>query len=318
MLSRLIRRRAEAARRDIVAAPAQAAPDLPCFTQGELAMAIDAGEIIPYYQPIVRLPSTEIAKFEVLARWRHPRLGLLKADTFIPAAVEMGLASKLTMSLLRQVGIDSESWPSWCRFALNISADQLRALIDIITAQHADWRQLLVLDRLDVELTNNAVLRDRELVRELIDVLHAHGARAGLDNFGNGLSNLSLLRDLAFDSLKISSSFIHAVLDEPRAEACLVAMLWLGHSLGMDMVAEGVTRQEEADRLVQLGCNFAQGFLFARPMPAREVGLLFGAGGSGSTHRRQGVEFLIDRPVMLAPLWPQFGEFHWGRVAAVA
>lgn len=237
----------------------------------ELSQAISNGEIIPWYQPIVRLPDATIAKFEVLARWQHPKLGLLEPEDFIPLAEELGLAGYLSMALLRKVAIDLLDWPEWCRFAINASAGQLRELISFVRDQPGDWQRHMDLSRLDVEITETALIRDRDMVRELIEVLHEHGARAGLDNFGSGFSNFFHLREMPFDNIKIGKTFISDMLNDPRAESCVLAMIWLGHGLGIDMVADGVENAEIADRLAQMGCHFAQGFLYAHPAPAGEV-----------------------------------------------
>jgi diguanylate cyclase (GGDEF)-like protein len=237
----------------------------------EISAAIESGQIIPYYQPIVRLPAGEIAKFEVLARWEHPKLGLLLPDQFIPLAEELGLSGQVSMSLLRQVALDSTNMPDWCRFAINVSAGQVRELISFVSNQPGDWQRRMDLSRLDVEITENALLRDRDMARELIDTLHEHGARAGLDNFGSGYSNFSHLRDMPFDSMKIGKGFIMNLLEDPRAEACVLAMLWLGHGLGIDMVADGVETEQTASRLAEMGCHFAQGFLYAHPVGAAGV-----------------------------------------------
>jgi diguanylate cyclase (GGDEF)-like protein len=241
----------------------------------ELSQAIETGQIIPFYQPIVSLPNNTIAKFEVLARWSHPTLGMLEPDDFIPMAEELGLAGYLTMALLRQVALDLREWPDWTRFAINASAAQLRELISFVRDQPGDWQRRMDLSRLDVELTETALMRDRNMVRELIDVLHAHGARVGLDNFGSGYANFFHLRELPFDTIKIGKPFISAMLHDTRAESCVLAMIWLGHGLGIEMVADGVETQEMSDRLAKIGCHYAQGFLYAHPAPAAEVaGLL--------------------------------------------
>jgi len=241
----------------------------------ELCHAIEGGQIIPWYQPIVALPSGTIAKFEVLARWQHPKLGILEPDVFIPLAEELGLSGYLSMALLRRVALDLVAWPDWCRFAINASAGQLRELISFVKNQPGDWQRRMDLSRLDVEVTETALTRDRSLVRELIDVLHEHGARAGLDNFGSGYSNFFHLRELPFDTIKIGKSFISEMLIDGRAESCVLAMIWLGHGLGIDMVADGVENAEIAERLAKMGCHFAQGFHYAHPVPAEDVaGLL--------------------------------------------
>jgi diguanylate cyclase (GGDEF)-like protein len=236
-----------------------------------LSSAIDAGEIVPYYQSIVRLPEGGIARFEVLARWKHSKLAVLNPDQFIPLAEELGLTGRISMALLRQVALDTQDWPQWCRLAINVSAGQLRDLIGFFREQPGDWQRRMDLSRLDVEITEPALVRDRAMVRELIEALHRHGARAVLDNFGCGYSNLFHLRDMDFDSIKIGKGFVTALLDDPRAEACVTAMLSLGHGLNIDMVADGVENHAIAERLSQLGCNFAQGFLYAHPGPAFEA-----------------------------------------------
>jgi EAL domain-containing protein (putative c-di-GMP-specific phosphodiesterase class I) len=237
----------------------------------ELSHAIENGLIIPYYQPIVTLPANTVSKFEVLARWNHPTLGMLEPEHFIPLAEEVGLSGVLSMALLKQVAIDMQAWPDHCRFAINASAGQLRELITFVRDQPGDWQRRMDISRLDVEMTENALMRDRKLVAELIDVLHANGARAGLDNFGNGFSNFFHLRELNFDTLKIGKNFIADMLTDPRAESCVMAMMWLSHGLGIQMIADGVENGDVAARLAKMGCHFAQGFHYAHPVPADEV-----------------------------------------------
>ncbi len=237
----------------------------------ELSQAIENGLIIPYYQPIVTLPSNTISKFEVLARWDHPTLGLLEPEHFIPLAEEVGLSGVISMALLRQVAIDMQSWPGDCRFAINASAGQLRELITFVRDQPGDWQRRMDISRLDVEMTETALMRDRKLVAELIDVLHANGARAGLDNFGNGYSNFFHLRELPFDTLKIAKNFISDMLTDERAESCVMAMMWLSHGLGIQIIADGVENADVAARLAKMGCNFAQGFHYSHPVPASDV-----------------------------------------------
>ncbi len=239
--------------------------------RNQLARAIERGEIVPYYQPIVRLANGAVAKFEVLARWNHPELGLLEPASFIPAAEDLGILGPLSMALLRQVAVDAIELPTGFRFAINVSSGQLREFISFVRDQPGDWQRRMDLTRLDVELTEDALTRDRDLARELIDVLHLNGARAGLDNFGTGYANFFHLRQMEFDFIKIGKEFIGELLDDTRAESCVMAMLWLGHGLGIDMVADGVETRAVAERLAKMGCHFAQGFLYSKPMPAKEV-----------------------------------------------
>ncbi len=244
-------------------------------TRRELQRAIEAGQIVPYYQPIVRLPGAEIAKFEILARWLHPQLGILLPEQFISLADEMGLAGQISMSLLRQVAADTQDWPAWCRYAINVSPGQVRELIGLLSVQPGAWQRRMDLSRLEVEISEAALTQDRALCRELIDVLHEQGARAVLDDFGSA-SNFFHLRDMPFDAIKIGKTFVQTLAQDPRAEACVMSMLWLGLGLGIDIVADGVETPEVAERLAALGCTYAQGFLYARPESAQSAAKLLG------------------------------------------
>jgi EAL domain-containing protein (putative c-di-GMP-specific phosphodiesterase class I) len=246
-----------------------------------MVRGIEAGQFVPYYQPIVRLPNVaggtaSIAKFEILARWNHPELGVLAPSQFISLADDLGLSGLISMALLRQVALETEDWPSWCRFAINVSAGQVRELIGLLSTQPGEWQRRLDLSRLDVEISESALIRDRALARELIDVLHENGARAVLDDFGSGASNYFHLQDMPFDSIKIGKPFVQGLLDSSRVEACVISMLSLGEGLGVEIVADGVETQEVADRLADLGCHFAQGFLYAHPTPAAAAAKLLG------------------------------------------
>jgi diguanylate cyclase (GGDEF)-like protein len=272
--------------------------------RGQLRRAIAEGQVIPWYQPIVRLPGGDIESFEVLARWHHPEHGLLTPDRFVPLAEEMGLAGQLSMALLRQVSLDCAAWPETCRFAFNVSAGQVRELIGFLNTQPGEWQRRVDLSRLDVEITECALMTDRAMARELIDTLHEHGARAGLDNFGSGVSNFSFLRDMPFDSIKIGKVFVQTMLADPRAEACVLSMLWLGHGLDVDVVADGVEDAGTAERLADLGCTLAQGFFYARPVPADEVAPLFAAKGrlGGGARTADAAPRTTFAPAMMRPL----------------
>jgi diguanylate cyclase (GGDEF)-like protein len=245
-------------------------------TRRDMLRAIDGGQIVPFYQPIVQLPSGEITTFEILARWNHPELGLLSADQFIPVADDLDLAGEISMALLRHVSEQTRDWPKWCRFAINVSAGQVRELIALLNSQPGEWQRRLDFSRLDVEISESALMCDRALARELIDTLHEHAARAVLDGFGTGQANFAHLQDLPFDSLKICKSFIQALPTDSRIEACVIAMLALGTALSVDIVADGVETEQAATRLGELGCQFAQGYFYAHPMPAEAAGRLLG------------------------------------------
>jgi diguanylate cyclase (GGDEF)-like protein len=237
----------------------------------DLKAAIGSNQIIPYYQPIVDLRSGHMVGLEVLARWQHPERGLITPDLFIPIAEELQLAGAITQTLMRRVIRDARDWPNWVYFALNVSPGQLRELIGLLRNPPVWPEGELDPTKLEIEVTESALIEDVEVAREVIGLLQARGTRVVLDDFGIGYSNIFHLRELPFDRMKIDKSFILDSGKDPRAEACIRAMLALGNSLGIEMVAEGIETEEAARQLSELGCTFGQGYLFSEPVPAGAV-----------------------------------------------
>ncbi len=248
-----------------------AADQMRAVLKEELRVAIEAGQIIPYYQPIMDLRSQQIKGLEVLARWQHPTKGILSPDVFVPMAEELQLSGQITQCLMRRVVRDARDWPSSLYFALNVSPGQLRELIAILRDPPVWPEGELDPTRLEIEVTESALIEDIDVAREVIALLHARGTRVVLDDFGVGFSNMSHLRELPFDRIKIDRSFVMDSCTDPRAEACVRAMLALGTSLGIDMVAEGLETRESANHMERLGCRFGQGYLFSMPVPANGV-----------------------------------------------
>ncbi len=248
-----------------------AAEKLRAEMKEDLRSAISAGQIIPFYQPIVDLRSGQMIGLEVLARWDHPTRGLLSPDLFIPMAEELQLAGQISQSLMRRVVRDARDWPDWIYFAINVSPGQLRELITMLRNPPAWSEGEIDPKRLEIEVTENAIIEDLDIAREMMGLLQARGTRVVLDDFGMGYSNIFHLRELPFDRIKIDKSFVMDSASDSRAEACVRAMLALGASLGIDMVAEGIETSEIARHLENLGCRFGQGFLYSEPVPANGV-----------------------------------------------
>ncbi len=241
----------------------------------ELRTAIGCGQIVPHYQPILELDSGRVVGLEVLARWEHPARGMLLPDCFIPIAEDMQLAGLISQTLMRRVIADAREWPPALYFAFNVSPGQLRELIAMIRNPPAWPEGALDPRRLEIEVTESAMIEDVDVAREVIGLLQGQGTRVVLDDFGIGFSNFFHLRELPFDRIKIDKSFVVDIASDPRAEACVRAMSALGHSLGVEMVAEGIESAETARFVTDLGCRFGQGFHYAEPVPARDVpGLL--------------------------------------------
>jgi diguanylate cyclase (GGDEF)-like protein len=237
----------------------------------ELRDAIAAGQIVPFYQPIMDLRRNALTGLEVLARWEHPNRGVLSPDLFIPMAEEMHMAGEITQLLMRRVIFDSRDWPTWLYFAFNVSPGQMRELIGMIRTPPAWPEGELDPHRIEVELTESALAGDLETAREVVSLLQAQGTRVVLDDFGTGFSNFFRLRELPFDRIKIDRSFVLDLEHDTRAEACVRAMLTLAASLGIDVVAEGLERAETETCVAALGCRYGQGFLYSPPVAAPAV-----------------------------------------------
>ena len=234
----------------------------------ELPGAIAAGEIVPYFQPLVRMTDTAIVGFEVLARWEHPIQGVLPPAEFLPLVEESGLSAAMFESLLAcscQAALD---WPAHIKLSVNISPIELQDenLPDTV-------REILAStgfrgDRLEVEITENALIHDAKIAREVLDRLRLLGVSVALDDFGTGFSSLYHLRELPFDKVKIDKVFMHNLDTDPEASRYVAAIIDFGHALGLDLTAEGIEDTATMNRLRELGCTYGQGYLFGKPMPA--------------------------------------------------
>lgn len=236
----------------------------------ELARAIVAGEIVPYFQPLVEMRTGRLSGFEVLARWHHPTLGIVHPATFIPLAEQTGLIGSLTERLLRRATSEAAVWPRDITLAVNISPVQLRDIGLAERLMTATEGSGFAFDRLVFEITEATLIGNHDLARTITGQLKALGATLALDDFGTGYANLRQLLALRFDKLKMDASFVRTI--SARESRTIVAtVIGLAQGLGMITVAEGIETQEQAELLVSMGCDVGQGWLFGRPMPAELV-----------------------------------------------
>ena len=233
----------------------------------EIKGAIAKGEIVPYYHPLVDLKTRSTLGYEILARWMHPLKGVLEPDAFIPIAEDTGTIGSLTFSLLTQAVRDAQDWPLDTFLSLNLSprlfADPRlsETVLGILT------KAGFPPERLEIEVTEKAIVRRMEEAKVTLQSLRNLGVRIALDDFGTGYAGLHHLRELPLDTLKIDRSFITHMLDEPDDAKIVEAIVGLGHSLGLQTTAEGIETQQVLDRLTELGCETGQGFLFGKPAP---------------------------------------------------
>ncbi len=236
--------------------------------EGELRRAIADDHITPHFQPQVEMGTERLIGFEMLARWPHPTRGMISPAEFIPIAEETGLIEPMTDRLLRRACCIAVTWPSDILLACNVSPLQLRDRGLPAMVRAALDESGLPPHRLELEITESALVGDLDLARDLLTELKALGVQLALDDFGTGYSSLRQLNMLPFDKLKIDAGFVGAMATSLESRKIVAAVVGLGHSLGLTIVAEGVEQPETAALLRDLGCDVGQGWLFGRPGPA--------------------------------------------------
>jgi EAL domain-containing protein (putative c-di-GMP-specific phosphodiesterase class I) len=237
----------------------------------ELRVAITAGVVRPYFQPMMDLGTNRVVGFEALARWTHPEFGEISPDRFIQVAERCGLINALTDQILRRAIEAAGDWPPEISLSINISPLQLKD-------ESLAARILLLLretglspHRLEIELTESALVQNLEGAQKALGALRAAGVRIALDDFGTGYSSLYHLRNFKVDSIKIDRSFIEDLEEAPETAALVRGLMGLGHGLGLKVTAEGVEESAQARVLLAQGCDLAQGYLYGRAMSAADA-----------------------------------------------
>jgi diguanylate cyclase (GGDEF)-like protein len=244
--------------------------------EADLRQAIEAGDIKPYYQPVMRLQDASLVGFEILARWHHPERGIVVPDAFIGLAESLGLIADMTYSLLRHALADTKTWPAHLYLALNISPLHLkkselpRNILSILQQTGTDPT------RLEVEITETALVSSMDVAKKSLLALQRAGVRVALDDFGTGYSSLVHLRQLPLNKIKIDRSFVSHLLEDEENRKIVAAIVGLGKSLGIAITAEGIETQEVAVSLAGMGCDFGQGYFFAKPKTAAAVAKFYG------------------------------------------
>jgi diguanylate cyclase (GGDEF)-like protein len=232
----------------------------------ELRAALKRGEIVPHFQPIVDLSTRAVIGYEALARWNHAERGQISPAEFIPVAEECGLISQLGETILVKATRIALRWPQEITLAVNLSPVQLRdkalgrKLLDILAATG------FPASRLEVEVTENALVSDLETARDTISALRGAGVSVALDDFGTGHSTLNHLRVCRFDKIKIDHSFVRTISDNAESRVLVDAILSLSRNFGLRCTAEGIEKASDVDMLSNWGCTEGQGYLFGKPM----------------------------------------------------
>jgi diguanylate cyclase (GGDEF)-like protein len=241
----------------------------------DLRAAIENGAFTLAYQPIVALSTLDIVAAEALLRWHHPRRGNVPPGVVIPIVEEMGLITILGDWVLREACTVAVAWPRAIKVAVNLSPLQLRKpglALDVVSALSQAG---LEPERLDLEVTESALLASDIATRTAMHELHDLGVRLSLDDFGTGYSSLQLLRAFPFDKIKIDMSFVRDIAMDADSIAIIRAVIRLARDLGMKTAAEGIETEGQRDWLAQHRCTQGQGYLFGKPMPSAELEALF-------------------------------------------
>ncbi|WP_339646262.1 EAL domain-containing protein [uncultured Pelagibacterium sp.] len=240
--------------------------------KSDLALAIAQDELKLFYQPLVDLGTRRVAGCEALARWTHPELGPIPPDVFIGLAEETGQISAITRWVLRTATAECVNWPKSVSVAVNVSARDLRGEDLAMHVSEALEASGLAPGRLEIEVTETALIEDREGAAAKLELLAANGIGIALDDFGTGYSSLSYLHGMAFSKLKIDRSFIAGITTSERSLKLMANVARLGRDLDLVLVAEGVETEDQLEAIAShTTIDQVQGFLFGRPMPADET-----------------------------------------------
>jgi diguanylate cyclase (GGDEF)-like protein len=249
----------------------------------DLRGALDRNEFLLHFQPIVTTDGRVVC-FETLVRWRHPTRGFVSPAEFIPLAEETGIIIPMGEWILRQACTIATEWPSDISVAVNLSPIQFRHSDLPLLVRSALRDSGLAAPRLELEITESVFLEATPAIKATLAELREMGVSLSLDDFGTGYSSLSYLRRLAFNKIKIDQSFVKDLPHEQSGAAIVRAIIDLATSLKMTVIAEGVETEAQRRCLLNLGCHELQGYLFSRPVPAKEAEAL--ASRQGLRHEK--------------------------------
>jgi diguanylate cyclase (GGDEF)-like protein len=240
--------------------------------ENDLRGAIERNELVLHYQPRVDVPTGRLVGAEALVRWQHPTRGMVPPNQFIPVAEDSGLIVPLTAWVVRAACAQLQQWQSAglavVPLSINLSAHSFReeGLVELIAGALQQFNVAPSL--LEGEITESVLMKDVERAIALLHALRGIGVELAMDDFGTGYSSLAYLKRFPLNVLKIDRAFVKDVLTDTHDAAIASAIIALGKTMGLTVVAEGMERVEQANFLLSLGCHRMQGFLFARPVPA--------------------------------------------------
>jgi len=241
--------------------------------ENKLRQALKNGELELYYQPQVHIKTQKIVGAEALIRWNDPEKGQIPPSDFIPVAEESGLINEIGEWVINEACRQGKKWLDdghRLTIAVNISANQVKYQDIPAVITQALQNSAFRADRLELEITESAVMQREEESVEMLHALRAKGIRLAIDDFGTGYSSLSYLKRFPIDVLKIDKSFIDDIPYEKDGMAIVTAIIEMGKALGYQVLAEGTEHMEQVDFLAEKGCNLYQGYIKSKPVPAKE------------------------------------------------
>ncbi|WP_072346856.1 putative bifunctional diguanylate cyclase/phosphodiesterase [Devosia enhydra] len=264
--------------------------------KADLAVCVAANGLTLVYQPIIDLRTRRVVCCEALARWNHPEFGAIPPSVFIPIAEETGLISDITRFVLASAVAECRNWPDDIAVSVNISARDFRHT-DVKGMVEATLRDSgLPAHRLEIEVTETALIEERDAATKILSALQAQGIGIALDDFGTGYSSLSYLQALPFTKLKVDRSFVVDVVHNPRALKLLKNVVQLGKDIDLKVTAEGVETEEQLAVLAaHTKVDHIQGYLFGIPLPRRDVAELIDR-LAGVSYRAQQPRKLVNQP----------------------
>jgi diguanylate cyclase (GGDEF)-like protein/PAS domain S-box-containing protein len=248
--------------------------------ESDLRRVLEREEFVVHYQPKVSLETGNVLGLEALVRWEHPERGLVPPSEFIPVAEDTGLIVDIGRWVLKEACVQVRRWQdrypstSPLRANVNLSARQFhqpdlaRDIAEIL--QETDLEP----QNLELEITETVVMEDARATLAILQTLKSLGVGLAIDDFGTGYSSLAYLKRFSVDTLKIDRLFVAGLGESTEDEVLVAAMIELAHSLGLTAVQEGVETVEQLQRLLEMGCDIAQGFYFSRPLPTEAIGAL--------------------------------------------
>ncbi len=236
--------------------------------EADLRVAVHTGALDVHYQPLVNLVDGAICGFEALLRWRHPERGFISPAEFVPLAEDTGLIGPIGQMVLRRACAEAARWPGDLKVAVNLSPTQFKHGDVLNTVVQALAASGLAPHRLELEITEALLMERSEKILAVLNGVRALGVGLSMDDFGTGYSSLSYLRTFPFTKIKIDQSFVRELRSSVDAQAIVRAILALGESLGLTVLAEGVEHPDDVAYLKLMGCQEGQGFHFGKAQPA--------------------------------------------------